>query len=242
MIRGGTMKIAKYVMLVLVLIAGVATAGPKGGKKAAPAPVDPAVAAKVASAKPHVVKADAAFKLGKFAEALVDYEAAYKIYPAPAILFNIGQCQRNLKDFDKAIFSYESYLRASPRAKNAAIVEDLIRESKALLEKQKAEKADADARARAASDAEQKHREIEAKRKADEAAGAREQAETDRIAAARAASAESDRRSKDKFYRKWWFWGLVGTAAVAAGGTAYYLSGDTTYVDPMGSVGALDRR
>jgi tetratricopeptide (TPR) repeat protein len=44
------------------------------------------------------------------------------------------------------------------------------------------------------------------------------------------------------FYKKWWFWAAVGSAAVIAGGTMYYFSGETRAVLPAGSVGTLDRR
>jgi len=231
------MQIAKLVLISFVFALGTARAAPKG------APAKPVPdAALVAKAKPYVVAGDTAYKLGKFSDALTQYSKAYEIYPAPALLFNIGQCQRNLKDFEKAIFSYESYLRSTPAAANRALVEDLITESRVLLKKQRDDQAAADARARGDADAERNRKELDAQRAADEAARQRAVAESEKIAAARAAGAEADRRRQGRVYRKWWFWTAIGAVAAAAGGTAYYYSGDTTYVDPMGSLGGLDRR
>jgi tetratricopeptide (TPR) repeat protein len=68
------------------------------------------------------------FALGKFAAALEKYEAAFEAKPLPGFLFNIGQCHRNLGDFDAAIFSFNKYLKLAPDAKNRAAVEEYIAE------------------------------------------------------------------------------------------------------------------
>ena len=68
------------------------------------------------------------YNLGEFKEALVDFREGYRNYQEPVFLFNMAQCQRQLGDFDGAIFSYRSYLRAKPDAPNRADVEERIRE------------------------------------------------------------------------------------------------------------------
>ena len=79
------------------------------------------------AAKPHVVAGDTAFKLGKFDDALASYAKAYELYPAPALLFNLGQCHRYLKNFERAVFFYEGFLRESPpNAPNRKLVEDVL--------------------------------------------------------------------------------------------------------------------
>jgi tetratricopeptide (TPR) repeat protein len=76
------------------------------------------------------------FALGKFSPALTKYEAAFEAKPLPAFLFNIGQCHRNLGDFDAAIFSFRKYLKLKPDADNKQAVLDYIDELE--REKQKA--------------------------------------------------------------------------------------------------------
>jgi len=43
-------------------------------------------------------------------------------------------------------------------------------------------------------------------------------------------------------YRRWWFWTALGAAAVAAGGTAYYLHGSASSALPDRSLGTVDAR
>jgi tetratricopeptide (TPR) repeat protein len=191
-------------------------------------------------ARAHVATADTAFKLGHFDDALAEYEKAYELFPAPALLFNLGQCHRNLRHWERAVFFFEGYLRERPDAPNRAVTEDLIREAQAELDKQNA------------SDAEQKARDAEAARKrADaEAEQRRLDAEAERHRLDLQAQAAITRRieppppapDETPLVRKWWFWSAVGVAAIAVGGTAYYFSGGTTIVEPSGSLGGLDRR
>ena len=86
-------------------------------------------------AKQQVVAADIDYRLGRFRDALGRYTRAYELYPLAGLLFNIGQCHKNLRDYDKAIFFFEGYLRDAPTAANRALVEDLIREARAELDR-----------------------------------------------------------------------------------------------------------
>lgn len=94
-------------------------------------------------AKRHFYAGEKLFALGRFSDALTEYEAAFDAKPLPAFLFNIGQCHRNLHDYDAAIFSYRKYLSLMPEAANRAEVEDLIRE---LEDAQAHERAEQDQR------------------------------------------------------------------------------------------------
>jgi tetratricopeptide (TPR) repeat protein len=78
------------------------------------------------------------YNVGDFEAALTDVTKAYKLRPAPALLFNIGQCHRALHHWEKAEFFYRGYLREKPEATNRDKVEALIEE---MQEKQKAEAA-----------------------------------------------------------------------------------------------------
>lgn len=80
------------------------------------------------AAKKHFQKGEKLFNLGKFDDALVEYEAAYERKPLPGFLYNIAQCHRNLGNYKQAIFGYRNYLRQVPDAKNREAVLDLIDE------------------------------------------------------------------------------------------------------------------
>ncbi len=198
-----------------------------------------------ADARAHVAAADTSYKLGDFAKALDDYQQAYKLFPVPALLFNIGQCHRQLKQYERALFFFEGFLRDSaPNAPNRDVVEGLAAEMRAAMTKQQAEEAAAAAEEHRRAEEERAHADEEARRRAAEEAAQRRAAEDDarrqaQLDEARRAEAEHDR---NRFYKQWWFWTAVGGAVAIAGGTAYYFSGSTTIVEPSGSLGGLDRR
>ncbi len=79
-------------------------------------------------ARKHHKRGEKLFALGRFEEALVAYEAAFEASPLPHFLFNIGQCHRNLGNFDQAIFSFRKYLKLWPDAPNRTAVLELIDE------------------------------------------------------------------------------------------------------------------
>jgi len=86
------------------------------------------------AAKRHYVKGDKLFNLGKFEQALEEFEAAYQAKPIPKLLFNIAQAHRNLDHYQQAIFSYRKYLSLVPDADNREAVLDLIDELEAEQE------------------------------------------------------------------------------------------------------------
>jgi len=83
------------------------------------------------AAKLHFDRGEKLYALTKFSEALDEYQLAFDAKPIPDFLFNIGQCYRNLADYDSAIFSYKKYLTLAPAAPNRAKVEQLITELEA---------------------------------------------------------------------------------------------------------------
>jgi tetratricopeptide (TPR) repeat protein len=78
------------------------------------------------SARRHFDRGEKLFALGKFDEALDEYQKAFDAKPIPEFLFNIGQCYRNLDNYDQAIFSFKKYLKLQPDASNKDMVEKLI--------------------------------------------------------------------------------------------------------------------
>lgn len=87
----------------------------------------------VERAKRHVERAEAHYSLAEFPEAVDEFKAAYRLAPRPVILFNLGQCYMQMRDFAKAEFSYRAYLRAVPEAANKAMVEELATQAAAAL-------------------------------------------------------------------------------------------------------------
>jgi tetratricopeptide (TPR) repeat protein len=182
-----------------------------------------------ASAKVEVQKAQVDYELGRFDRALERYTRAYELYPVPALLFNLGQCHRNLKNPEHAIFFFEGYLREETNLGRSrrALTEDLIAESKAVLARQ----------------------EVAAETAATAAVTARTappwDARPPEIAPPPPAPPLLIDRGRDRsprrtsVVRKWWFWTTVGVAAAAG---VYYATGAPRWVAPSGSVGTIDRR
>jgi tetratricopeptide (TPR) repeat protein len=80
------------------------------------------------AAKRYFARGEKLFALGKFDEALDEYQKAFDAKPLPDFLYNIGQCYRNLGDYDQAIFSFKKYLNLEPDAPDKTKVEKLIEE------------------------------------------------------------------------------------------------------------------
>jgi hypothetical protein len=76
--------------------------------------------------------AETKFNLGRFAEAAADYQAAYEAEPLPAFLFNIGQCYRNVGNYERAQFYFRRYVELAPRSPNRPDAEHLIAEMERL--------------------------------------------------------------------------------------------------------------
>jgi tetratricopeptide (TPR) repeat protein len=79
-------------------------------------------------AKQHFERGEKLYAATKFSDALDEYQQAFDAVPLAGFLFNIGQCYRNLGDYDAAVFSYRQYLKLAPAAANREQVEQLIRE------------------------------------------------------------------------------------------------------------------
>src|SRR4051812_21228889 len=94
-------------------------------------------------AREHFQNAENSFNLGRFPDALADYQAAYEAKPLPGFLFNIAQCYRNMQSYDRARFFFRRYLALDPHTPNRRLVEELIAEMTRELDKsEKSEKAE----------------------------------------------------------------------------------------------------
>lgn len=111
---------ARLAIAALVALAALAAPRPAAAEDAA-----------TRAAKRHYQKGDKLFTLGKFEQALAEFEAAYQAKPIPGLLFNIAQAHRNLDHLEQAIFAYRKYLNLVPDADNREAVLVLIEELEA---------------------------------------------------------------------------------------------------------------
>lgn len=162
---------------------------------------------RLVQAKKHYKRGKAAFELGQFQKALQSYEEAYRIAALPGLLFNIGQCYRNIGELEKASFSFKLYLRKLPNARNRVAVERLLAELDQQMAAEQArlrrEKEARDQQERERLERERQDREAELQRRIRE-----------RRPAPRAVSTP--------IYKKWWFWTLIGVAAGGAAAGIYF--------------------
>jgi hypothetical protein len=71
------------------------------------------------------------YNLNELPEALADFKDAYRLYPDPVFLFNLGQCERQLGHHEEAIRFYRNFLREEPKAPNRPEVLRKIEEMEA---------------------------------------------------------------------------------------------------------------
>jgi tetratricopeptide (TPR) repeat protein len=88
-------------------------------------------------AKEHYEKATRLYDVGKYGEAIAEYEQSYLIIGDAALLFNIGQAYRLWDRPEEAIRSYKTYLRQRPDAPNRADVEKKIADLEKVAEEHK---------------------------------------------------------------------------------------------------------
>jgi tetratricopeptide (TPR) repeat protein len=62
-------------------------------------------------AKAHYKRGLGEYALGNYAEAAKEYEAAFKLVPESALLFNAAQAHRFAGNRERALFLYQNYLR-----------------------------------------------------------------------------------------------------------------------------------
>jgi tetratricopeptide (TPR) repeat protein len=221
-----------------ILLAGATAFGAPAQSTASNDAARPANARALARAQ--VKKAQLDYKLARFDEALEGYSHAYELYPSPALLFNLGQCHRNLKHYERAIFFFEGYLREQPRIDpdQRALTEDLIAESKGALERENAEAAAAAARFAAPP--------MATLPRQPPVVNARLAVRSQSVGATDSQSLVAIDRGAPSHdtpvTHRWWFWTAIVGTALAAGAAAYYATGDPKLVAPSGSIGTLDRR
>lgn len=116
--------------LAVLLFAGLSSAAPKPSD-------DPAVV----EARKHVDKAKVHYKLGEFEQAIAEFKEAYRVKPAPGLLFNLAQAYRMAGDLKQSRFYYQNYLRDQPNAPNRLEVERQLEQIAAAMAEEDAKTA-----------------------------------------------------------------------------------------------------
>ena len=169
------------------------------------------VAARAAqAADTRELKAREEFAAGRFQQALDIFAKLYAETLHPVYLRNIGRCYQNLGDADHAIISFRDYLRKheSITAKERAEIEGFIAE----MEQLKKQKGGGAAATGEASPAPPRSESIVTPLPA--APEPKSGAAPEALVTAPAAAA---REESAPVYTRWWFWTLVGAAAIGAG-------------------------
>ncbi len=77
-----------------------------------------------------------AYELGEYEKSAALLKQAYEIVPEPDILYNLGRAYRSLKQYDKAIDAYRTYLRKKPASPYKTGVQKMIKEMEELQKAQ----------------------------------------------------------------------------------------------------------
>ncbi len=85
----------------------------------------------------HYQQATRAYDLGKYQEAVDEYQKVYEIDGDPVMLYNIGQAYRLNDQPQESIHFYRRYLQRSPEARNRDDVERKIASLERLIEERR---------------------------------------------------------------------------------------------------------
>lgn len=94
--------------------------------------------AAAAAAREHYQKATSYYDLGKYTEAIKEFEAAYEIKNDPALLYNLAQSNRLAGNAEQALHFYRTYLRYVPHPANRVEIDDRIKQLEILLQQKNA--------------------------------------------------------------------------------------------------------
>lgn len=197
-------------------------------------------AAVKAKAKAHYMKGKQAFDRQEYASALTEYERAYQTLPLPGLLFNIGQCHRNLGHDAEAVKAFKLYLEKSPDADNRAAVEKLIEEMETRLAAAPPSRPDGTDPVDPEPDPDQAEPDPRV-----------EDPDPKKTTASLLATRTPPARARHRapfspphdtpFYRSWWFWTVVGAVVAGGAATGIYFGTRSHGPDIPGSdLGVLD--
>jgi tetratricopeptide (TPR) repeat protein len=177
-------------------------------------------------ARQHFRDGQKLYNQKQYDKAAEEFSAAYEAHALPGFLFNLGQCEKHLAHYERAVFFFDRFLREAPYAKNRETAQALLREARRAL-----------AAEQAASDSEIP---IEAAAPPATTSDEIEELPLDIALVAPPPAA----REVVPVYKRWWFWSIAAGAVAIAGTVviAFNTGGETIERMPEGSLGSLDRR
>jgi len=89
-----------------------------------------------AQAREHFKSAQLHYSLGEFDEAIKEFRETYRLRQEPAILFNIAQCHRQMRQWKEAYFNYRQYLSLKKGASNREEAESLAEQMRLKMEEE----------------------------------------------------------------------------------------------------------
>jgi tetratricopeptide (TPR) repeat protein len=117
-----------FLLVAFLLCSGVAYAQ---NPEFPPPPSDPNKRAEMA--EDYFNQAEALYRVQEYDKAFLYYKQSYLLSQQPALLFNMGQCQRQLGRHEEALKSYKSFVRDDPDNKLRPQVEKLILEEEKAI-------------------------------------------------------------------------------------------------------------
>jgi tetratricopeptide (TPR) repeat protein len=181
------------------------------------------------TAREQFRKAEKAFSVGAFDKALEHYQKAYELEPLPGLLFNMGQCYRNLGNPERAIFFYERFLQLAKDRSQRDMVEALIADQRERLTPAARVVPEPPAPSTPSGPPLSTVPPPVPRPLLDEPA----------LQTSGPAPAESAASAKRPLYRRWWVWAATG---VMLGSASAYLLVTRRRDPPEGNLGSIDRR
>lgn len=112
----------------LAVVVAIAVCVSSGVYAAPPLPVKPI-------AKEHLARGNKLYNLRSFEEAIVEYKAGALVEPSSLFDYNLGQCYRNLGQYEAAIWHYQRYLnREHPEGELLDNINGFIAQMRAELD------------------------------------------------------------------------------------------------------------
>lgn len=212
-------------------------------------------------AKEHFKRAEVHYNVGDFTEALSEYRQAYLLHPHPAFLFNMAQCHRHLGNLEQAVFLLRRFISASPGEAEQRQAERLLQQVKSEIEAKKtkdkaiaAAKNETSPRDSAASSKSSGGRSVT--QSAAPVSSAASRLSTPTLTDKAVSTSNSDpllitsnnemtkvkERTSPPYYKRWWFWTLVGSSAIAVITSVSLVAAQGGDNLPQGSLSTVDFR
>ncbi|MDC0710454.1 tetratricopeptide repeat protein [Stigmatella sp. ncwal1] len=194
-----------------------------------------------AEARVKFAEGNAFYEKGNYRQALASFDAAYRLVPLPAFLFNVAQCHRQLGSYEHAASFYRRYLSLSEKEPpNAPMVKELITEMDARAQaasKPKPERPTAAAVRESDARAVPK-REVSLKEAERQAVSSRTSGTSGTSSVSRSALAPRVKEVREPLTHKWWVWAGAGAALLLTGGIVYAVTAPDPRPTSLGTVSA----